>query len=133
MPPKGWTKPGKNPARCPRCDKLLPAAMLRGFVLQLRRLHADLSKEVPKGDEVALRREAQLSVFHARSTAELLIDDAEHLLCVCDGGAKKRAKAAPSSAASHDPSTPPGVETTAVRKRGKRGAASAAPTLRAVD
>lgn len=130
MPPKGWTKPDKNPARCTKCDKLLPAAMLRGFVQQLKRLRADLSKEVPKGDEVALRREAQLAVFHARSTAELLIDDSEHLLCVCDGSPKKRAKSAPSSG---DPSTPPGVETTTVRKRGRRAAAAAPTPLRAVD
>lgn len=128
MPPKGWTKPGSSPGRCPKCGKLLPAAMLRGFVLQLRRLHADLSEEVPKGDEVALRREAQLSVLHARSTAELLIDDAENLLCEGQHDAKKRAKREPANV---DPSTPPGVETTNVRKR--KRVSALAPTLRAVD
>lgn len=80
MPPKGWTK--DVPTRCPSCSKLLADAMLRGFVQQLRRLHTDLGNDdIPRDDEVALRRAAQLAVLHARSTAEILISDAENLLC----------------------------------------------------
>lgn len=136
MPAKGWRKPAQDkPTRCPSCSKLLPAAMLQGFVAQLKLLHGDLARSTidDNGDEVAKRRRAQLAVLHARSTAEILIHDAEHMLCACDGGPKKRVQRAKREPSSVDPSNPPGLETTTVRKRGRRAASPAAPTLRAVD
>lgn len=115
MPAKGWKKPKEAPARCPSCSKLLPAAMLKGFVSQLQRLQIDLvSMGAPPDDEVAIRRAAQLAVLHARSTAEILTSDYEHMLC--EGHEPKKRKPEPSA----DPSEPPGIERTARRKKGAR-------------
>jgi hypothetical protein len=130
MMPRGRRRVEVNTTRCANCGKLLPAAMLQGFVLQLKRLHADLAPTTEPdelSDEVALRRRAQLNVLHARSTAEILIDDATHLLC--EGhDVKKGPKRKPETG---DPSTPPGVEVTRARKR---ASARPAPTaLRAVE
>lgn len=116
MPPKGWTAPPgwkrggskaapQPPDRCAQCGKMLPAMMLRGFLEALKRLRADLSKGPEPGDESAVRRSARLQVLNACSTVDLLLEDAETLLCA--GHEPK--KRGPRPRQTGDPSVPPGV------------------------